>query len=67
GHPVLADRVYGSRRGRALPRSGPAREFGRQALHAAEISLVHPRTGKRLRVVAPLAPDLENLLDRLRR
>ncbi len=66
GHPVLADPLYGSRKGRALPKSGPGREFGRQALHAAEIELVHPTTGARLRLVAPYPEDLRVLLDRLR-
>lgn len=66
GHPVLADPLYGSRKGRALPKSGPGREFARQALHAAEIELLHPTTGAPLQVVAPLPEDLRVLLEKLR-
>lgn len=54
GHPCVGDPIYGGRR-----RVG---EFGRQALHAFAIGLVHPRTGKALRFVAPLPRDLTNLL-----
>ena len=66
GHPVLADPLYGSRKGRALPKGGPGREFARQALHAAEIELLHPTTGAPLHVVAPLPEDLRVLLEKLR-
>ena len=66
GHPVLGDRLYGARKGRALPASGPGRAFGRQALHAAELTLAHPATGEPLRVVAPLPADLRQLLSALR-
>jgi 23S rRNA pseudouridine1911/1915/1917 synthase len=59
-HPVVGDPVY---------RRGAARrlEFGRQALHAAELELVHPRTGKRKRWKAPLPADMKKLLAKLRR
>jgi 23S rRNA pseudouridine1911/1915/1917 synthase len=59
-HPLVGDPVYrrGTRHGVAL---------ARQALHAAELELVHPRSGKRLRWQAPLPPDMQKLLDRLRR
>ena len=66
GHAVLADPMYGSRKGRALPPEGPGRELARQALHAASITFRHPRTNERLTIEAPLAPDLEALLARLR-
>jgi 23S rRNA pseudouridine1911/1915/1917 synthase len=59
-HPVVGDPVY---------RRGAARnpEFGRQALHAAELELLHPRTGKRKRWKAPLPADMKKLLANLRR
>lgn len=66
GHPVLADPVYGARRGRAVPAKGPAREFRRQALHAAEIELRHPASGEPLHLVAPLPTDMRDLIARLR-
>ena len=42
------------------------RKFPRQALHAAKIALIHPRTQKRLECEAPLPQDLESLLLSLR-
>jgi 23S rRNA pseudouridine1911/1915/1917 synthase len=59
-HPVVGDPVY---------RRGAARnlEFGRQALHAAELEFVHPRTGKAKRWKAPLPADMKKLLASLRR
>jgi 23S rRNA pseudouridine1911/1915/1917 synthase len=59
-HPVVGDPAY--RRGAG---AGPA--FGRQALHAAGLELVHPRTGKRQRWKAPLPADMKKLLAQLRR
>ena len=59
-HPVVGDPVY---------RRGAARNlaFGRQALHAAELELVHPRSGKPKRWKAPLPADMKKLLAELRR
>lgn len=51
GHPLLGDVCYGGRR-------GPP---GRQALHAARLSLEHPITGEPLEVHSPLPPELERL------
>lgn len=59
GHPLVGDPVYrrGARRRLA---------FARQALHASELTLVHPRSGKELTWRAPLPPDFERLLQTLR-
>jgi 23S rRNA pseudouridine1911/1915/1917 synthase len=59
-HPLVGDRVYrrGTRRGLAL---------GRQALHAAVLELIHPRSGERLSWRSPLPADMRALLARLRR
>lgn len=59
-HPLIGDTVYrrGTRHGLAL---------GRQALHAAELELVHPRSGKTLSWRAPLPRDMAKLLQELRR
>jgi 23S rRNA pseudouridine1911/1915/1917 synthase len=72
GHPLLADAVYGGRRREArLPEEDPLRRaaaaVGRQALHAWRLAFAHPRTGRPLRVEAPLPPDLEGALEVLRR
>jgi len=59
-HPLVGDPVY--RRG-----TRHAVAFPRQALHAAELELVHPRTGKRVGWGAPLPADMQQLLARLQR
>jgi 23S rRNA pseudouridine1911/1915/1917 synthase len=41
--------------------------FGRQALHAWRLTIVHPTTGHEMTFEAPLPADLEELLTRLRR
>jgi len=58
-HPLVGDNVY--RRG---TRHGIA--FGRQALHAAELSLDHPRSGERMTWQAPPPRDFRRLLESLR-
>jgi 23S rRNA pseudouridine1911/1915/1917 synthase len=62
GHPLLGDAVYGGRRREARlapddPAGLAARAIGRQALHAWRLAFAHPRTGKALRVEAPLPAD----------
>ena len=69
GHPVIGDAVYGG--GAARGMSGPAqgwaknlaRRVPRQFLHAAELSLAHPRTGEPLRFTSPLPADLSAALE----
>ena len=58
-HPLVGDTVYrrGTRHG--LP-------FPRQALHAAELTLTHPRSRKVMTWRAPLPRDLKRLLKDLR-
>jgi len=63
GHPLLADATYGgARREARLAVEHPVRRaaaaIGRQALHAWRLAFDHPRTGRRLRVEAPLPADL---------
>jgi 23S rRNA pseudouridine1911/1915/1917 synthase len=70
GHPLLADALYGgTRREARAPGEIAARAaaaIGRQALHAARLAFDHPRTGKRLRLEAPLPQDLRSALAVLR-
>jgi 23S rRNA pseudouridine1911/1915/1917 synthase len=58
--PIVGDTVY--RRG---ARAGV--DFPRQALHAAALELVHPRSGKLKNWSAPLPADMKKLLAELRR
>ena len=69
-HPLVGDRTYGRRP--RFPRGADARliralqDFPRQALHAAALGCVHPRTGEAMRWETPLPTDLSGLLNRLR-
>ena len=58
-HPLVGDTVYrrGTRHGIAFPR---------QALHAAELTLVHPASGETTTWRAPVPRDFKKLLDDLR-
>jgi 23S rRNA pseudouridine1911/1915/1917 synthase len=64
GWPLLGDQVYGHRLRPPLDEIGAT--LGRQALHAAKLTLVHPRTGETLVFEAPLPADLEAALAALR-
>jgi 23S rRNA pseudouridine1911/1915/1917 synthase len=72
GHRVIADRQYGSRDRITL--QDVARNHAdhdevlmdRQALHAAGLTLRHPRTGEVLHFEAPLPEDMVRLLTALR-
>lgn len=58
GHPLVGDPVYGSRASRLL--------FHRQALHAAELALVHPVSHEPMVWRSPLPADMVALLERLK-
>lgn len=51
GHPVVGDALYGRKR-EPFPLAG-------QALHAAVLGFVHPRTGCYQEFTAPLPPEME--------
>lgn len=65
-HPLIGDPVYGGRL--RLPPNSSAElrqflsNFKRQALHAAKLTLTHPRTGKVMEFSAPLPQDMQQLL-----
>jgi 23S rRNA pseudouridine1911/1915/1917 synthase len=61
GHPMIGDTIYGGR----IVELGDFR-FARQALHAHEITFVHPGTLETMTLRAPLTPDITTLLERLR-
>jgi 23S rRNA pseudouridine1911/1915/1917 synthase len=58
-HPLVGDETYrrGTRHGVSFPR---------QALHAAELTLVHPSTGQVMSWRSPLPRDMKRLVDTLR-
>ncbi|MDR1662410.1 MAG: 23S rRNA pseudouridine(1911/1915/1917) synthase RluD [Azoarcus sp.] len=61
GHPLVGDPVYGPRRA-----SDPRLEsFGRQALHAFRLALIHPAREETMTWLAPLPRDFSGLLEAL--
>lgn len=62
GLPILGDLVYGRDRAPRGPVPAP-----RQMLHARLLAFVHPLTGAKVRVEAPLPEDFRRALDGLRR
>ncbi len=73
-HPVLGDPAYGGRRERRGGLSGKAAAtadkalamIDRQALHAEELTFVHPATGNPMTFNAPLPADFRAVLDFLK-
>ncbi len=68
GHPLLVDARYGKRGGWHLrdPRGQLDARLRRTPLHAAELTIPHPRTGKIVTVRAPLPADMKYALVVLR-
>ena len=62
GHPLVGDPVYGTGASR-IPR-GPT--FGRQALHARRLGLVHPESGKSMQWKSALPEDFATILEQVR-
>ncbi len=58
GHPLLGDAVYGGRETKSL---------AGQCLHARQLTFVHPRTGERMTVEAPLPDWFTAILNKLDR
>ncbi|MEM1105865.1 MAG: RluA family pseudouridine synthase [Pseudomonadota bacterium] len=73
GAPLIGDPTYGRGRGIKAHGSGEAfqaatqaaRQFKRQALHAARLGFVHPVTGRTVTFEAPLPGDMADLSKRL--
>ena len=65
GHPLLGDPVYGGANHRFC--QNHAALIHGQCLHAAELSLIHPRTGEEMHFTCPLPEDMERILTILRR
>jgi len=73
-HPIVGDAVYGGRGKKLLSLREPERslagallhELRRQALHAAELELTHPVTGKSLAFASPWPEDFARAIELLR-
>jgi 23S rRNA pseudouridine955/2504/2580 synthase len=65
GWPIVGDPLYGEPRWKGIAEERAAaacRDFARQALHAWRLSFLHPATGERLVITAPVPEDLTALL-----
>ena len=58
GFPIVGDAVYG--------RKGKLYDFPRQALHAANLTLIHPVTEKKMDFSSPIPQDMKQLLESLK-
>ncbi len=69
-YPLVGDPVYAGRhripKGCSVEVSAFLRGFGRQALHARRLGLVHPETGEYMEWEAPLPEDMQKLLQILK-
>lgn len=69
GYPVVGDKLYGVDEtlfirfieGRLTDHDRTCLRIDRQALHSAELAFHHPRTDRRLRIIAPIPPMFERL------
>ena len=65
GHPIVGDPLYSGPQWRGIPDKRVQKaiaSLGRQALHAARITLPHPRSGGAMTFESPLPEDLRALL-----
>ena len=60
GHPIIGDPVYGLKKDRFS-------DIGGQCLHAAELTLTHPKTGERMTFSAALPDYFVEILQKLER
>ena len=75
GHPCVGDALYSRRgavylselMGRADRPNDEEPLMARQALHAYKLNIEYPGRHERIEFVAPLAPDMERLLELLRK
>lgn len=59
GYPIVGDMMYGGQ-----PFVADNFRFERQALHAYQITFIHPGTLKPMTLEAPVAPDMRELIER---
>lgn len=64
GHPIVGDRTYTQGAPKAVL-SQAIRKFGRQALHAERLKLIHPAAQNAMEWVAELPEDMRLLLEQI--
>lgn len=70
GFPLVGDQTYGGRLKipkKMMPEFADyLRSYKQQALHAGQLSLTHPKTGKQMKWKAPMPDEMLDLIDMLR-
>ena len=71
GYPIVGDTLYGrgpiKQKGISASAIEAINGFPRQALHARTLKLIHPESGEGCEFHAPLADDISELIDTLKR
>ena len=62
GHALIGDQIYSRRRKLASHHTDVAKDFPRQALHAAHLGFRHPITGINMHFEAPVPSDMLDLI-----
>ena len=62
GYPLIGDPLYGDKKGVRSSIVTAIPDFKRQALHAYQLGLIHPRTGDYMSWQVPLSKDMTDLL-----
>ncbi len=75
GHPLMGDPAYGPSTATHMKQNiykpmaedtrATINSFTRQALHALELGLIHPATGKEMHFTCPMPEDMQNLITAL--
>ena len=65
GHAIVGDATYGGARARVAADLRPVLSLDRPFLHAYKLALKHPIDGRPMQWEAPLAPDLQHVLNEL--
>jgi 23S rRNA pseudouridine1911/1915/1917 synthase len=66
GHPIVNDPTYGGVRRHIAGDLRAIQRLDRPFLHASRLAFAHPRDGRRVEFNAPLAADLQQVLDSIR-
>lgn len=69
GHPIIGDPVYSGPQWRGIPDKRlqkAIKSMTRQALHAARLTIPHPRSGVSMTFEAPMPDDMGTLVEALR-
>ena len=65
GHPLVGDLTYGG--GNTRFEAETKALISGQCLHAKELELTHPKTGKKMHFESPLPENFEKILEKLRK